>query len=128
MTLDEVTAASRPYPGRKYENMTVLQRLRCDLMAEAGDYDHTMMHAHTPHQERQARKHIGDELVEIAQNYAWRYAKHKQLQLLDVLIAAAKDGRIVTKATLLELMLKWDESIKSDLTEYQQQFKNMELM
>lgn len=128
MTIEEVVAASRPYRGRKYENMTVLQRLRCDLMAEAGDYDHAMMHARSPHQERQTLKAIGDELVEIGQNYAWRYAKHKLITTLDLLIDQANDGRVLEKGTIIALMEAQRDMAAADLKEYQQQFKNMELM
>lgn len=125
MTIDEIKAASIPYSGRKYENMTVLQRLRCDLIAEAADYDHIHMHERNP---KKANKIAGDELIDIAQNYAWRYAKHKMINLLDTVIEQASDNRITQKATIIEIMKSHQEGMRSDLAEYQQQFKNMELM
>lgn len=128
MLISEVIERSRPYKGRKYENMTVLQRLRCDLFNEAADYDHTMMHARSPHMERKAIKAIGDELVDIAQNYAWRYAKHRQIELLDLILESATDNRILEKATVVALLQAHRESMVKDLDTYQQQFKNMELM
>lgn len=128
MTIDEVVVKSRPRTGRKYENMTVLQRLRCDLYDEAVDYDHAMMHARTPYLERKTQKLIGDELVTLAQDYAWRYTKHRQIELLDTIIAQAKDNRITHKNTIIELMEAYRKINLEDLAEYQRQFKNMTLM
>lgn len=125
MTIEEIIKRSVPYAGRKYENMTVLQRLRCDLLNEAADYDHTHMHERNP---KKADKLVADELVDIAQNYAWRYSKHKAIGMLDELIKSASDNRITTKATVIALMQSVKEGMESDLKEYQQQFKNMELM
>lgn len=126
MTIDQVVNKSRPYKGRKYENMTVLQRLRIDLLAEAQDYDHRMMHARSD--ERREHERIGDDLVTLAQDYAWRYAKHRQLRLLNKLLEQASDSRITSKDTIIQLMKVYKEGIESDLAEYQRQFKNMELM
>jgi hypothetical protein len=128
MLIQDVVKRSIPYKGRKYENMTVLQRLRCDLYNEAADYEHTMMHAYRPHFQRKAIKAIGDELVEIAQNYAWRYAKHRQMDLIDSILEVATDNRILEKDTVLLLLKNRRENIVKDLDTYQQQFKNMELM
>lgn len=125
MLIQDVIKLSVPYAKRKYENMTVLQRLRCDLLNEAADYDHTHMHERNP---KKADKLVADELVEIAQNYAWRYSKHKAIGLLDELIKSASDNRIVEKSTVIALMQSVKEALDSDLKEYQQQFKNMELM
>lgn len=128
MVIEAVIALSRPYRGRKYPNMTVLQRLRCDLYAEAADYDHTMMHAWRPAQQRKAALEIGDELVTIAQNYAWRYAKTRQAELLELMIENASDNRITSKETVIAIMRSHLEAIQGDLTEYQQQYPNMKLM
>jgi hypothetical protein len=128
MLIEEIVKRSIPYAGRKYENMTVLQRLRCDLYAEAADYEHTMMHAYRPSAQRKAVKAVGDELVEIAQNYAWRYAKHKQIDLIDAILELAEDNRILTKETVITLLKNRKENMVKDLDTYQQQFKNMELM
>lgn len=125
MTIEEVIKRSVPYAGRKYENMTVLQRLRCDLLAEAADYDHTHMHERNP---KKADKLVADELVDIAQNYAWRYAKHKVIEVLTNIIEQGSDNRITHKATVLALADQLRKNAESDLKEYQQQFKNMELM
>lgn len=123
MTIDEILKASQPYSGRKYENMTVLQRLRCDLFNEAADYDHVMLHAWTPYRERQARKEIGDELVKIAQDYAWRYRNHKMIEFIDELLETGHGG-----GNWRRLLISKRAKIESDLKEYQQQFKNMELI
>ena len=120
MLIEEVILRSRCYKGRKYENMTVLQRLRCDLLNEAADYEHTHMHERNP---AKADKAIADELVDIAQNYAWRYAKHKQLTTIDMLLKNGSGG-----GNWRRLLVEQKEAIESDLKEYQQQFKNMELM
>lgn len=125
MTIQEVIKRSIPYAKRKYENMTVLQRLRCDLLNEAADYDHTHMHERNP---KKADKLVADELVEIAQNYAWRYSKHKQIQLLDRLTSIAGDARILEKATVMKILEIEKLTLQGELLEYQQQFKNMELM
>lgn len=125
MLIQDIIKRSIPYKGRKYENMTVLQRLRCDLLNEAADYDHTHMHERDP---KKADKLVADELLEIAQNYAWRYAKHKQIELLEQIIEVGSDNRITHKATVLAVMSQRAENMKKDLKTYQQQFKNMELM
>lgn len=125
MTIEEVVRRSIPYAGRKYENMTVLQRLRCDLLNEAADYDHTHMHERNP---KKADKLVADELLEIAQNYAWRYSKHKLIDILNTIIAQVKDNRITSKETIIALLQSNVDMASSDLKEYQQQFKNMELM
>ena len=120
MLIEEVIARSRWYKGRKYENMTVLQRLRCDLLNKAADYEHTHMHERNP---AKADKAIADELVDIAQNYAWRYSKHKQLLLIDELLGSkALDDRW---SRILHIK---KAEIELELQEYQQQFKNMTLM
>lgn len=123
MTIQELLKRSIPYKGRKYENMTVLQRLRCDLYNEAADYDHTMLHARSPHQQRKATIAIGDELVDIAQNYAWRYRNHKMIEFIDELLAEGHGG-----GNWRRLLISKRAKIESDLKEYQQQFKNMTLM
>lgn len=125
MLIEELVKRSIPYAGRKYENMTVLQRLRCDLLNEAADYDHTHMHERNP---KKADKLVADELVEIAQNYAWRYAKHKQMDMIDAILEIAEDNRILTKETIITLLKNRRENMVKDLDTYQQQFKNMELM
>lgn len=121
MTIDEVIKASKPYSGRKRENMTVLQRLRIDLVAEAQDYDHRMMHAYR--NERKEHQRIADDLVEIAQNYAWRYAKHRQKDMLEKLLKSGHGGGNWRRLIISEIA-----RIDSDLKEYQEQFKNMQLM
>lgn len=123
MTIDELLKVSRPYSGRKYENMTVLQRLRCDLMAEAGDYDHAMLHARSPYQQRQTLIRIGDDLVTVAQDYAWRYRNHKMIEFIDELLEFGHGG-----GNWRRLLISKRAKIESDLKEYQQQFKNMTLM
>lgn len=126
MTIDEIIKASKPYSGRKRENMTVLQRLRIDLVSQAQDYDHRLMHAYRNQDKEHQR--IADDLVEIAQNYAWRYAKHKMIDLLDKLIDQSSDNRILEKATIIALMESHKEAMVMDLSEYQEQLKNMKLM